>query len=266
MITLVRTLLVVSALLAANVEVRGDITLFDGTLGTTPGAQGWLYLTNPVFGAKATQTPGPSGTILDTQAVQTEQAGWFSRLGGFAHPSMPTLDRSLGFTVRLDLAVLAESHASIHRAGFSLIVLGQDLRGIELGFWTDRIWAQSDNPLFTRAEEAIVDTTASAGYLLSVAGNQYTLYRNGGAILDGPLRDYSSFGTPYNTPSFIFVGDDTSSASARVNLAGVGVSLTAVPEPGAWRLFASGIGGVVAIEAVRRRRLNPFGTRDRYPG
>ena len=41
------------------------------------------------------------------------------------------------------LKLLSETHSTNDRAGLSLIVLSSDLRGIELGFWTNEIWAQS---------------------------------------------------------------------------------------------------------------------------
>lgn len=234
-----------------------DVTLFDGTLGTNPNAQNWLYLTNPLFGASATQTASPTGTTLDSTFVQSEQAGYFAHLSNFSHPLLPTLDRTNGYSVSFDVGVLSESHASNDRAGFSVIVLSADLVGIELGFWADRIWAQSDSPLFTHAEEVLTDTSALSRYTLSVVGSSYMLSRDGQSLLSGGLRNYSTFGTPYTTPNFLFLGDDTSSASAKVKLARVGVSVASVPEPGTWRLFACGIGSVVAMTRLRRGRLNP---------
>ena len=252
-----------SLALALAAVAKGDVILFEGTLNTTPNAQGWLYLTNPVFGSSATQTPSSTGTTLDSSVANSDQAGYFARLGGFAHPLMPTLDRASGYSVSFDLAVLAESHTSANRAGFSLIVLSQDLKGIELGFWTDQVWAQADSPLFTKAETAVRDTTSMTSYLVTVLGGSYTLSANGTTLLTGALRDYSSFGTPYTTPSFLFLGDDTSSAGGRAKLARVGVTVASVPEPGAWRLFTLGTGGVVATLRLGRRRLNPGRRRDR---
>lgn len=45
-----------------------------------------------------------------------------------------------------------ETHNRPERAGFSVILLGADRRGIELGFWRDQVFAQADQPLFTRGE------------------------------------------------------------------------------------------------------------------
>jgi hypothetical protein len=49
-------------------------------------------------------------------------------------------------------------------------------------------------------------------------------------ILSGPIRDYTAFNgfpNPYRTPNFCFLGDDSSSAGAMVNIADV----TLVPAP-----------------------------------
>ena len=70
------------------------------------------------------------------------------------------------------------------------------------------------------------DTTAATNrYELSIFGQQYTLTANGTSVLTGPVRNYSSFGFPYTTANFIFLGDDTSSAAAQIDLARVSVSL-----------------------------------------
>jgi hypothetical protein len=46
-------------------------------------------------------------------------------------------------------------------------------------------------------------------------------------VLSGSLRDYTAFSgpvDPYETPNLIFIGDDTSSASARIRLSYVSVA------------------------------------------
>jgi hypothetical protein len=127
------------------------------------------------------------------------------------------------FTVQ----VLTETHVSPHRAGFSALVIGSDLRGIELGFWENEVWAQeggSINP-FTHAEGATFTTTAELiEYRLSVVGESYTLAANGSTVLSGLLRDYTLAPppplplNPYTTANLIFLGDDTSSAQAKIKL------------------------------------------------
>jgi hypothetical protein len=207
-------------------------TLYDGALGTTPDAQGFLYLANPFPPQSAAQSFANGATTL-TSLTNSDKAGYFARSG-----QMPTLDRAAGYTVRFTAQVAAEAHASRNRAGFSVIVLSSDMRGVELGFWEDQIWAQDDGAnLFRHAEGATFDTTtALTTYDLTIAGDSYTL-TSGGTILSGALRDYSAFGWPYNTPNFVFLGDDTSSAGAQARLALVAVetglppTATATPTP-----------------------------------
>jgi hypothetical protein len=62
---------------------------------------------------------------------------------------------------------------------------------------------------------------------LTVIGDAYTLTANMESILTGPLRDYGSFSgfpDPYETPNFLFLGDDTTSAQARIRLSFVSIT------------------------------------------
>src|SRR5262249_6811999 len=123
------------------------------------------------------------------------------------------------------------------RAGFSVIALSSDTRGIELGFWEDQIWAQEagaaeppEGALFTHAESAPFDTASHlTDYTLTIRGDDYELSSAGVAILHGRLRDYTTFEgpvNPYRTPNFIFLGDDTGSARALIRLAYVALTLS----------------------------------------
>ncbi len=229
-------LVVLSAFVAAEAGV-----LYDGGLGTLPGEQGWIYLTDPLIGASATQTVSEGVTILDTTPETSDSAGYFSSF----HPGVPVLDRNTGYTVRFDVQILEESHVNSKRAGFSVIVLSDDNLGIEIGFWTDEVWAQS-GPSFTKAESALFDTTAGlTSYDLVVLGSDYDLLADSTSILSGPLRDYSPHGhLVYSGTNFLFLGDNTSSADARIALASVEVSLheadapaAPIPEPAALSLL-----------------------------
>ena len=68
--------------------------LFDATANTPPDAQGWAFLTNPLFGAQASQSVVSGVLNLDTSADISEQAGYFSKVPALAvaHPNHPTID------------------------------------------------------------------------------------------------------------------------------------------------------------------------------
>ncbi len=155
--------------------------------------------------------------------------------------------------VRPDLSakINSETHARNDRAGFSVIALSSDQVGLELGFWADKIWAQNDSPLFTHGEEASFDTTTQHMYDLAILGGQYKLLADNAAILTGSLRNYSGSGPPYSTPNFLFLGDDTTSASASVSLARVDMFSFALPEPSSLVLLA--LGSTLAFGVIRRR-------------
>lgn len=236
---LLRLWIAAPALLASvPVAARAQV-LYDGALNTAPGDQGWF-----AFTVGATETVSGGATTLDTQALNAVQAG-YSRTD-------TTLDRNGGFSLRFTVRLLAESHANPDRAGFSLICLTSDAKGIELGFWSDRVFAQSDSPsLFVHAEEGFLDTTAArTPYTLDVQGSAYTLRAHGAVVLSGALRDYTGFAgfpDPYETPNFLFLGDDTTSARGAFQLSRVAVT---APEPGTLALAAAGL----ALRNLRRRR------------
>ncbi len=226
-------------LLAASSTRATPIPLFDGSLGTTPDAQGWLYLTSPLIGATSTRQASGNGTRLVSPVA--EQAGWFSTL----HPSMPVLPVGAAIDLDFGLQLLSETHASDNRAGFSLILLNQASRGIELAFWNDRVWAQNDQPLFTHGEEALFDTTRLTDYQLRFRADGYELRADGNALLTGALRDYSAHSNPvYSSASFLFFGDDTSSAGSDSLLQQVRIEVATVPTPGLPALLGIGLLGL----------------------
>jgi len=113
------------------------------------------------------------------------------------------------------------------RAGFSVIIVCQDLRAIELGFFQNRVWAQNDDAggaihLFTQAEGATFDTTLFTRFGLTIHGSTYTLRAGSVEILSGSLRSYTSAtgtaGLVYKTAGMIFLGDNTGSADAAIEL------------------------------------------------
>lgn len=205
-------------------------TLYEGALGSTPDKQGWVYVSFPPSRTRATQSLVDSRTVLDTTAAKSDMAGYFYR----RLPPASPLDRSVGFSLMFSLQILEEKHVNPNRAGFSLIVLSSDLKGVELAFWEDQIWAQSDRPLFVRGEGSRPFNTWSrmVDYTLAVQGDAYTLLANDEPILKGALKDYSVFATPpfdfvYRQPDFLFFGDNTGSAAARIAIAAIRVEAPA---------------------------------------
>ena len=215
-----------------------SIVLYDAALGGTPDTQGKLiYRTSPE--SSATQSFASGRTRLDSTANQKDAAGYF------ANPkAIPALERTAGFKLLFTVQLIEERHSDSDkdgdgvgdRAGFSVIALSSDLRGIEVGFWPDQVWAQEDGSaeppsgtLFTHAEHAPFDTTRLTAYTLVVQGDGYDLSANGHSVLTGRLRDYTTFEgpvNPYRTPNFIFLGDDSGSAQAKIQLAYVALSVS----------------------------------------
>jgi len=196
--------------LLASAEV-----LYDPALGTLPNAQGWNYVSLPF------STP----ISLVGQEARLDTTSILGVSAGFSRISPTVLDRTAGFTLRLTLRVLEENHGTrVDRSGCSVTVLGSDKKGIELGFWKDRVWAQSDSPLFTHAEEALWPNVDSHVFELTLQENTYTLGVGGKTVLTGPIRDYTPFVgllDPYETPNFVFIGDNTTSAGASIGLGSV---------------------------------------------
>jgi len=195
--------------------------LYDPALGTLPTAQGWNYVSLPLS----------APISLVGQEARMDTTGILQVSAGISRIAPIPLDRTAGFTLRFTLRVLEENHGTrVDRSGCSVTVLGSDRKGIELGFWKDRVWAQSDSPLFTHAEEALWPNTESHTFELTLQGTTYTLGVGGKTVLTGAIRDYTPFVgliDPYETPNFLFIGDNTTSAGASI---GIGrVELTALP-------------------------------------
>jgi hypothetical protein len=245
------TFLAFTAPLLAVAMAHGAQILYDGSLGTTPQSQGWLSFASVPSGATTTTTS--TQTTLDTTSNSSIHAGYsnYTLLGSLVNSSFPTLNPTTGFTVNLNVQINSESHSSNDRAGFSLIAIGSDDNGIELGFWTGDIWAQSST--FTHSEDASFNTTSAAHqYALTIQGGNYTLYADGSQILTGATRNYSAAGAPYTLSNYLFIGDDTTSASGAESISSFSVS---VPEPSMAGIGLCAAG--LALLARPRRRLQP---------
>ena len=203
------------------------LVLYDATSRDIPNKSLMIFTDFPPGSASLGYTEDV--TVLDTTASGSDTfAGWVSSqatIQGF-----PILDRTAGVQVTFTLQIESETHANNNRAGFSMIVLDQDAKGIELSFWENAIWAQGDENtggLFRHGEGTTFVTTSMVDYQLTIAGDIYTLTANSEPILTGPVRNYRSFNgfpDPYETPNFLFMGDDTTSSQARIRLRFVSIT------------------------------------------
>lgn len=216
------------------------VALYDGTVNPNPEPP-WLFAAYPFIAAFppifSTEPDIRTDSVrLDSTGLTADSAGYFIA-GTPNSPLGAPLDRATGFTVWLDLHLISEEHSgSNDRAGFSLIVISDDKKGLEIGFWENRVWVQDDDPaLFVQAEGVETDTTSGFfRYGVWVRGADYQIWKNGAPILTGSLRNYTAFDSqelviqilnPYRTANFLFFGDNTSSAEAISEVAHVAVSL-----------------------------------------
>jgi len=211
------------------------LVLYDAASGAIPSSSLMGFTDFPSGTSSLTYRDG--ATVLDTtQSGRDTFAGWVASQA--TTPGFPILDPKVGVQVNFKLQLERETHLNHNRAGFSVIILDQDAKGIELAFWENEIWAQSDDRtggLFTHGERVPFETTTGLkDYQLTVDGDTYTLSANSKPILSGPVRDYSKFDgfpDPYETPNFLFLGDDTTSSQARVRLSFVSISGTEPIQP-----------------------------------
>jgi len=212
----------------AVTQTGNPLILYDAASGNIPKSEMMNFIDFPPSAAPPIFENG--ATLLNTSASGNDTyAGWVSTMESTT--GFPLLDPTAGFQVNFSLQLEDESHSNNNRAGFSLIILGNDAKGIELAFWGNEIWAQNDDltsGLFTHGEAATLDTTAGlVNYQLNIINDSYNLTANGVSILMGPVRDYSAFEgfpDPYQTPNFLFIGDNTTSAQARIRLSYVSIT------------------------------------------
>jgi len=181
---------------ASATQANGEKTLilYDAISGAIPDAKMMSFFDFPPGDIIQTYENG-STTLDTTRSGNSTYAGWISNEANTL--GFPSLDSAAGFQLDFTLHVENESHTNNKRAGFSVIILREDARGIELGFWENEIWAQNDDAtggLFTRGEGIRFPTTTGLiNYQVIVINDSYTLTANGASILSGPLRDYSKF-------------------------------------------------------------------------
>ena len=229
------------SLLAAAVvsQVSAEpVILYDGDLSSSPEDQGWIYRLDPPVRNQSRQVRVDGAFNLNTGRNLVDRAGYFIRLPQMeAHPQAPEiLDRQRGYRIGFTLRLLSERRVAPNQeAGFSWIVLSDDLLGVDLGFGASEVFARSSE--LERAEENRVlpfpIDKEYADFELDIQENEYRLSANGQEILAGSLRNYSDAGDPYTVPNLLFFGDNTESAGASVNLRRFWVDIEpSVPQPG----------------------------------
>lgn len=207
---------------AASFAGEKTLVLYDADSGSIPDPSRIGFTAFPPEGASTRYEDG--STVFDTTLAGTDTyAGWVASTA--ATNGFPILDSSIGFQVNFTLQIDSEIHESNNRSGFSIILLDQNAKGIEMSFWQNEIWTQNDDAtggLFTHGESVAYDTSAAlVEYQLTMIEDTYTLSGNSQLILSGSVRDYSAFDRfpdPYETPNFLFLGDDTTSAQGRIRL------------------------------------------------
>ncbi|MEH1997378.1 MAG: PEP-CTERM sorting domain-containing protein [Nostoc sp.] len=259
-------------LLTGNRSMAGVITLYDGASGVTPNQYNppspWLNFGSPNGG---TQSVSSGLTNLDSSSSNNIYAGYSNY--NVANPpvsssvitpttlvnsSFPSLDRNadynLNFTVRINSQVNDGTNGSF-RAGFSVIALSSDKKGIEIGFRNNDIFTQvnsSFNSISTAEQKTGVSSLLSSltAYNLNISGNNYTLTNGATTLLSGLLRDYttaSGFGSDvYRTSNFLFFGDDTTSARANIDLQSITLTTNTAGVP---YEFSPTV-GILALAAV----------------
>ncbi|WP_295619778.1 PEP-CTERM sorting domain-containing protein [Chamaesiphon sp. GL140_3_metabinner_50] len=271
---------IISAIAAGGIVSMGNsdrasaatITLYDGTSGVTPdlyNPPAYLGFVNIGTGS---QTAAGGVTTLNTSSREGTFAGYsnYALTGGLVNNSLPPLilNNNAGYTLSFTVKINSQTNSGVNgpfRAGFSAIVLGNDKKGIEIGFRNTDIFSQNDANFNSIGERA----TGVGGILgnltqydLTVSRDTYTLSSGGNSIVSGFVRDYSAantvFGNVYNNPNFIFFGDSTTSAGASVDIARITLTTadsTAVPEPS----NLLGIGLAMGVGATLKRKLGKIG-------
>lgn len=220
--------------------------IYDASLGTTPSLQGWLLGALPLPPVQSV-----AGGVLSFASAAPGSAGYVK------FPAV-LLDADAGYRLAFELKVTSETPSpSADRAPFSLTAVSANTnQAIELGFKPGEIFSQDGVPnLFQRGEIASFNTMLDfVSYELLVHGAGYQLLGNGSSLLSGSLRDYGPFAgfpDPYETPNFLFFGDNTSSSGGSWELKTI--ELTGLPytvsEPSSLSLVL--LAGLVAL--LRRR-------------
>jgi hypothetical protein len=135
--------------------------------------------------------------------------------------------------------LVASDPAAADPGELSVLLLAQDLRGIELGFSGDRVWALGSDGRPVADETSAFDTTrAPVNYQLALLGERYELRAGDALLLSGRVRAYSLLpwaADRYSVPSILLIGDTGTAAGVRARLGDMtletGVSIPQPPDP-----------------------------------
>lgn len=275
---ILRTLACVILTSGASTGWAATQVLYDpsapGLASFEPAAAGWL--SGGSFGSVSASADAQGVAVTQVGNGNTVGYSNYSPLLAFVlgaplvNPAFPQLNRVSGYRFTFGLELVSEAHSgNSNRAGFSVTLISADplhtgeRKGIEIGFQSDRVFAQNDGSngtgIFTAGEINNAVQTIGAEFSpnrwnLDVQGDTYSLSlaASGGTVLSGALRDYRGSGkNAYLTENFLFVGDNTSSASADFRFSYAAIT-TPIPEPHSYAMLIAGLALFGAL--VQRRR------------
>ena len=254
-----------------------SVNLYDGS--GLPETQGYLApaALNSIGSPVSPQsTIVANGIEVDSNANSAEYSGYTNHLPKLSNPSelvpinsaFPNLNQDSGYSIFFTVALDSFndfSDPNNDRAAFSITAIGKNNKGIELGFDSNQIFAQSSN--FISAETATFITSNTNSYKLKVDSSGYQLFANNGAIsiLNGSLRTYDFTPSaskpplafnPYQTENFLFLGDNTGQAYGNFTLGAVSVS--SVPFNFSPTLGLTLIGIGISLRKVYLKKIAKF--------
>ena len=241
--------IVLAALIVSSASAQTTV-LYNPSLGTTPTAQGWIAFAAPLGGTSTTNT---TETTLDTTSAVTDEAG-YSNYTASLTPSLinsnfPVLNPAIGFTLNFNVQIDTANDPDTTRAGFAVILLGSDSKGVELGFWSNQIWAQNVG-FATHSTPANFTTTGAFNqYALTILNGNYSLTANGTQILSGSTVNYVTPAPPYTLANYVFLGDDDMTDSGAEEIKTVSIS---VPEPTSG-ILGLGLAAAALVKRNKRR-------------
>ena len=235
-----RSFLFLSGIWFASLAFAEEFALYEPSDGRTPIEAGFFGFSSDVFDQSGFYKADAAFTTFDSTASIKLRAGYLSHggiTGNQFHTAAPVLCADQGFQLHWEMAILEEHHETHDTAGFSVLVLDKRGRGINLGFWKDRIWAYEGGEfptLFAQSEHAgLMNSDKFSHYSIMIAGDHYTLYLESIEVLKGPVRDYHAWPgiaiplaaiyDPYEVPNMIFFGDDTQMAKSIVQLGRIAI-------------------------------------------